>query len=61
MDVFFCDYVSGEVMLDGPVDYQWIDPAAIRKFAFPKANLKFIDMIDLKETVQEKTDADRIP
>ncbi len=60
MDVFFCDYVSGEVTLDGPVDYQWIDPAEIRRFAFPKANLKFIDMIDLKETVQEQTDADRI-
>ena len=60
MDVFFCDYVSGEVLLDGPVDYQWIDPAEIRKFAFPRANLKFIDMLDLKGTVQEQTDAGSI-
>jgi len=61
MDVFFCDYVSGEVVLDGPVDYQWVDPAEIRKFAFPRANLKFIDMIDLKGTVQEQTDAVSVP
>jgi A/G-specific adenine glycosylase len=46
MDVFFCDYLSGDVVLDGPVDFKWIDPSDIRRFAFPKANLKFIDMID---------------
>lgn len=57
MDVFFCDYASGEVVLNGPVDYQWIDPAEIRRFAFPKANLKFIDLIDMKGMVQEQTDA----
>lgn len=45
MDVFFCDYISGDVVLDGPVDFQWIDPSDISRFAFPRANLKFIPMI----------------
>ncbi len=57
MDVFFCEYMSGDVVLDGPVDFQWIDLSDIRRFAFPKANLKFIDMITLEGIVQEKTDA----
>ncbi|MCA1792373.1 MAG: A/G-specific adenine glycosylase [Desulfobacteraceae bacterium] len=45
MDVFYCDYVSGEVILNGPIDYQWITPMEISRLAFPKANLKFIPLI----------------
>jgi A/G-specific adenine glycosylase len=57
MDVFFCDYVSGDVVLNGPMDYQWIDPAEIRRFAFPKANLKFIETIQQNPSLLDLSDA----
>ncbi len=48
MDVFYCHPVSGEIVLDGPIDYRWIHLAQIDDFAFPKANLKFIPLIETK-------------
>lgn len=45
MDVFFCDYVSGRICLNGPIDHKWIRPGDIDQFAFPKANLKFAHLI----------------
>ncbi len=51
MDVYNCDYVAGEICLDGPVDHRWTTLDRIRDFAFPRANLKFIPLIkDPKET-----------
>ncbi len=45
MDIFYCRYVSGRVCLKGPIDHQWIRLMDIDRFAFPKANLKFIPLI----------------
>jgi len=45
MDVFRCQYVSGKVKLNGPVDYRWITMDEIDHFPFPKANHKFIPLI----------------
>ncbi|MCG8338229.1 MAG: A/G-specific adenine glycosylase [Proteobacteria bacterium] len=45
MDVFICDFVSGEVELSGPTDHRWIAPELIDKYAFPKANHKFISKL----------------
>lgn len=45
MDVFCCDYISGRVNLNGPVDYRWVPLNELKEFAFPKANLKFIPLI----------------
>lgn len=45
MDVFYCNYTGGSVQLNGPIDYQWIKLNDIGKFAFPKANHKFIPLI----------------
>jgi A/G-specific adenine glycosylase len=45
MDVFYCHYVSGEIALNGPIDYKWIQISEIDGFTFPKANLKFISLI----------------
>jgi A/G-specific adenine glycosylase len=45
MDVFSCQYVSGRVKLNGPVDYRWIAFHEIDQFPFPKANHKFIPLI----------------
>lgn len=45
MDVFYCNYIKGSICLDGPIDYKWIRLKDIDKFAFPKANLKFIPLV----------------
>jgi A/G-specific adenine glycosylase len=46
MDIFYCRYISGDVQLNGPVDFQWIKLTDIHQFAFPKANLKFIPLLE---------------
>jgi mutator protein MutT len=46
MDIFYCRYISGDVQLNGPVDFQWIELSEIDHFAFPKANLKFIPFLE---------------
>jgi A/G-specific adenine glycosylase len=45
MDIFYCRYISGRVCLKGPIDHKWIILSDIDRFAFPKANLKFIPLI----------------
>ncbi|MFH2090765.1 MAG: A/G-specific adenine glycosylase [Pseudomonadota bacterium] len=45
MEVFCCSYVSGCVCLNGPVNHHWIQLKEISRFAFPKANLKFIKLL----------------
>lgn len=42
MDIFICSYQSGEVVLNGPVEYRWVHYHELTQFPFPKANLKFI-------------------
>lgn len=46
MDIFYCGYISGDVQLNGPVDFKWIKLTDINNFAFPKANLKFIPLLE---------------
>ena len=47
LDVFRCSYVSGRVRLNGPEDYRWIRLGEIDAYPFPKANLKFIPLLEL--------------
>jgi A/G-specific adenine glycosylase len=49
MDVFICQYISGRVRLNGPVDHRWIFPGEIRQYPFPKANLKFIPLLEERD------------
>jgi A/G-specific adenine glycosylase len=42
MDVFRCQYVSGRVKLNSPVDFKWVTFKQIEQYPFPKANHKFI-------------------
>ena len=42
IDVFRCRYRGGEVVLDGPTDYRWITLEETDRYAFPKANHKFL-------------------
>ncbi|MGD9687308.1 MAG: A/G-specific adenine glycosylase [Desulfobacter sp.] len=45
MDVFFCDYLSGRVTLNGPIDHKWVRVDELHRFPFPRANLKFMELI----------------
>jgi len=45
MEVFRCRYVSGRIKLNGAVDYRWIKFTEIEKYPFPKANHKFIPLL----------------
>lgn len=45
MDVFFCDYLSGRVTLNGPIDHKWVRVDQLHRFPFPRANLKFMELI----------------
>ncbi|MGD9084419.1 MAG: A/G-specific adenine glycosylase [Desulfobacterales bacterium] len=46
MEVFCCKYVSGRVYLRGPVAFRWIRIDEYQKFPFPRANHKFIPMLE---------------
>ncbi len=46
MDVFYCNYISGEIKLKGPIDLKWVKLEELEKYPFPRANLKFIPLIN---------------
>ncbi len=45
VDVFECDYESGELVLDGPIDAKWVDVAEIKDYPLPRATHKFLDKL----------------
>ena len=47
MEVFCCNYVSGRVYLRGPADFRWIRLNEYRRYPFPKANHKFIPLLEV--------------
>lgn len=49
LHAFSCKYLSGEVVLDPEIiqDYKWIKPAELNQYAFPGANRKVIQKINL--------------
>lgn len=49
MDVFYCRHIEGRVRLTGPIDHRWITLSEIENFAFPKANNKFIPLLDASD------------
>lgn len=46
MDVFYCCFLHGDVILNGPMDYRWVTVKELSAFAFPKANNKFIPYLE---------------
>ncbi len=46
MDVFECAYISGRVKRRGPVDHRWVSFSQLKEFPFPKANNKFIPLLE---------------
>ena len=49
MDVFRCEYVSGEVRLNGSTASRWVWPSQLDRYAFPAANRKFIPQLQAGE------------
>ena len=47
VDVFKCDYVSGEVVLDGPIDAKWVDVMEVSDYPLPRATHKFLEKSSL--------------
>ena len=45
LHVFRCRYAGGRVRLNGPAAHRWVRIADIDRFAFPKANRKFIPLL----------------
>ena len=45
IEVFECRYAGGEVRLNGPTDHRWILLEETTRYAFPKANHKFIKLL----------------
>jgi A/G-specific adenine glycosylase len=45
LHVFRCRFAAGRVRLNGPIDHRWVRIADIDRFAFPRANLKFIPLL----------------
>ena len=45
LHVFRCRFKAGRVRLNGPVDHRWVRIAEIDRFAFPRANHKFIPLL----------------
>jgi A/G-specific adenine glycosylase len=48
MEVFCCRYVSGKVKLNGPTAHRWIRIEEYKNYPFPKANHKFIPLLEQK-------------
>jgi A/G-specific adenine glycosylase len=45
MDIFNCTYVSGDLKLNGPVDYRWVTADELKLYPFPGADRKFMHLI----------------
>jgi len=45
LHVFRCRFTAGRVRLNGPAGHRWVRIAEIDRFAFPRANLKFIPLL----------------
>jgi A/G-specific adenine glycosylase len=48
LDVFRCTHRGGDVVLDGPVDYRWIELEEIRDYPIPKASHKILPHLQKK-------------
>lgn len=47
LDVFECDYHSGEVVLNGPIDAKWVKLTSLKDYPLPRATHKFLETLIL--------------
>lgn len=59
LEVFACRYISGKVKLKGPIDYRWITWKEIDRYPFPKANHKFIPLLNPKNRDPQPVESTR--
>lgn len=45
VDVFYCDYQSGEVVLNGPIDSKWVKLSELRDYPLPRVTHKFLNKL----------------
>jgi A/G-specific adenine glycosylase len=45
MDIFNCTYVSGDLKLNGPVDFRWVTADELELYPFPGADRKFMHLL----------------
>lgn len=45
LEIFRCEWICGEVTLNGPDDFRWITPSEMSLFAFTGATHKYMQMI----------------
>lgn len=43
---YLCRYISGDIKLDGPINYKWINKHKLNQYAFPRANQKIIKQLE---------------
>ena len=48
---YLCRYMSGNIKLDGPIDYKWIYKNNFNKYAFPRANQKIIQQLESQNDI----------
>ena len=44
---FECEYIHGDLRLNGPIDAKWIKVAELKDFPLPKATHKIIEKLIL--------------
>ncbi|MDE0483697.1 MAG: A/G-specific adenine glycosylase [Candidatus Poribacteria bacterium] len=47
VDVFECEYQTGEVVLNGPINSKWVKLTALQDYPLPRATHKFLDKLIL--------------
>ena len=46
INAIHCLYDGGDVKLNGPTEYKWINPVDLSQYAFPKASIKLFKSIE---------------
>ena len=52
VEVFLCNQPSAEIILNGPVDYRWVNFSELSRYPIPSANhkiIKYLGQIKLRE------------
>ena len=48
---YLCRYIKGDIKLDGPIDYKWVNQQYLDEYAFPRANKKIIQQFENRNDI----------
>lgn len=51
LTAWFCDWIEGEAQTHAASENRWVSMAELKQFAFPKANLKILELIQQNRTI----------